>query len=117
MAEPQNREKSGRDAKGRFTAGNRANPGGRPKSDPRVQDILARGGAPAAELMVRTVADPNARMADRLDAAKYVLDRLFGKSAQPIIADIHATEAPPTLAQVMARARELLGTDDPDGGG
>lgn len=101
-----------RDAKtGRFTKGNNAG-NGRPKLPSNLKDALLPLGDKAVSALQAILDDPDARQGDKLRAAEIVLDRLLGKAAQPIVADVHQEEEPVTLAEMMARARELLGTDE-----
>lgn len=111
MADPANRGKSGavRDAKGRFAPGTKC--GGRQPLAPSLRDMLLPLGEKSIRALQTVLDDPDAKAADRLRAAEIVMDRLLGKAAQPIIAEMHQTEEPMSLSQMMARARELLGDD------
>ena len=56
-------------------------------------------------MLVRTVDDENATLPQRMDAAKTVIDRVYGKATQPIDGNLDAT-----LQIVMSdEARELMG--------
>lgn len=105
--EPKKRNENGRDARGRFTAGNKSG-NGRPKKDPAVADALAAGGLKAAKFMVGVLDDPEAKIADRQRAAEYILDRLLGKATQPIQADVFQAATPLTLDECFAIAEEVL---------
>ena len=106
--EPKKRADNGtRDSRGRFTAGNKAG-NGRPRRDPAVTDALASGGLKAAQFMVNVLDDPEAKAADKQRAAEYILDRLLGKAAQPILAELHETTDTMTLSEMMESIRELM---------
>lgn len=107
--EPKKRDNDGgRDSKGRFAAGNKGG-NGRPRRDPAVTEVLASGGLRAAQYMVAVLDDPEAKAADRQRAAEYILDRLLGKAAQPILAEMHQTTGDTmTLSEMMASLRELI---------
>ncbi len=102
-------QNSERSARGRpFRPGESGNPGGRPKADPATKEILLEGGQSAARFMVALVQDKSARNGERLRAAEYVLDRLLGKSVQPILTEARRDEESMTLGEMMAALRELL---------
>lgn len=106
--EPKKRnENGGRDSRGRFTAGNKSG-NGRPKKDPEVAGALAAGGLKAANFMVSVLDDPEAKTADKQRAAEYILDRLLGKAAQPIVADVFKADTPLTLDEMFTIAEEVL---------
>ena len=109
MSAENNKETVKKRAPGRpFEKGRSGNPGGRPKKDPAVTEILARGGPAAAQFMVGLLDDPKARAADKQRAAEYILDRLMGKAAQPIQADVFKAEQPLTLGEMLTMAREVV---------
>ncbi len=71
-----------RDAQGRFLPGNKG--GGRTPVPQEVKEIL-RGATPAAaRLLAATVTDEAVDLKLRLDAAKTLLDRVYGKASQPL---------------------------------
>ena len=73
-----------------FTPGVSGNPGGRPKGlGRRVRELVGDDGHEIAEFMFSLMADPRARNADRIDAAKWLADRGFGRAA--IIVDAGVT--------------------------
>ena len=96
-----------RDAKGRFQAGTKM--GGRKPLAPELRDALLPLGYKAVRALNKILDDPQAKDADKLRAVDIVLERLLGKAAQPILAEIHQDAEPMTLSQMMERARELLG--------
>lgn len=113
---PTRREENGsekgelkRDSKGRFAKGNAG--GGRPPLAPDLKNMLLPLGDKAVKALIAVLDDPDAKHADKLRAAEIVMDRLLGKAALPIVADVHREEQPVTLSEMMARARELIGDD------
>jgi hypothetical protein len=90
----ENREKNGRDQSGRFAAGNPG--GGRRPMSPEVREMLQAATPHAAARLIEAL---DATMvvhhmgvevgtyvdhAMRIKAASTILDRIFGKAAQPI---------------------------------
>ncbi len=61
----------------------------------------------AVQAVIDVLNDPEAKPAERLTAAKIVLDRVLGKAVQPIETEI-TTTAPMSLREKEARLRELL---------
>jgi hypothetical protein len=77
-----------KDERGRFTPGNIANPGGRPKL-PEELRLMCQGNAEVAigvavELLMQTEQPGNVR----LKAAEVILDRGYGKAPQSITIDV-----------------------------
>ena len=79
-----------RDRRGRFVKGESGNPGGRPKVPDEVKTILKGATVQAAQLLVETITSEEASYSMRLDAAKEVLNRVYGKSPQPIDGELDA---------------------------
>lgn len=92
-----------RDNKGRFTPGNKV--GGRKKIPQDVRDMFKAATPAAAGLLIKTIDNEDAPLAMRMDAAKTVIERVYGKATQPIDGSLDAT-----LQIVMSNeARELMG--------
>lgn len=78
-----------RDAKtGRFIAGNRS--GGRKKLSDDVKHMLMAASAEAVQLLIDTMRDEGARRELRVSCAETIIDRVYGKAAQPIDAELDA---------------------------
>ena len=92
-----------RDNKGSFTPGNKV--GGRKKIPQDVRDMFKAATPAAAGLLIKTIDNEDAPLAMRMDAAKTVIERVYGKATQPIDGSLDAT-----LQIVMSdEARELMG--------
>ena len=97
-----------------FKPGQSGNPKGRPKDTDAVKaakEGLYRLTPTVVDQMEEALLDPNTPLNVKMKIWEIVLDRSLGKAAQPIIADIHNSEEPVTLQEMMARARELLGDE------
>lgn len=74
-----------------FTPGVSGNPGGRPKGlSRRVRELVGDNGEAIAEFMFSVLANEKERTADRMEAAKWLADRGFGKAA--LVVDMGVTE-------------------------
>ena len=69
-----------RDSKGRFVPGVCVNPGGRPKGNPAVKELLKKHSVDAAEKVVELLSCGNPKI--ELAAAQEILNRTEGKPLQ-----------------------------------
>jgi hypothetical protein len=77
-----------------FVRGQSGNPGGRPKGlTRRVRELVGDDGAAIAEFMFAIMADDGSRTADRLEAARWLADRGFGKPPQDVELALKGQEA------------------------
>jgi hypothetical protein len=77
-----------------FLPGQSGNPGGRPKGlSRRVRELVGEDGEAIAVYMLSVMRDEKARTADRLEAAKWLADRGFGRTVQTL--DLDVTAHPP----------------------
>ena len=71
--------------------GQSGNPGGRPKGlSRRVRELVGDDGHEIAEFMFGVLSNKTERTADRMEAAKWLADRGFGKAA--LVVDVGVTE-------------------------
>lgn len=80
-----------RDKRGRFTKGKSGNPHGRPKIPTDVRTMLKEATVPATKLLIETIGNKDVQMSIRIDAAKEILNRVYGKPTQPLDADVDTT--------------------------
>ena len=86
-------ENSGRTVRGRpFVAGKSGNPGGRPKIDPEVKEILKAAAPEAARRLVELIRSKNEKIA--LQACNSVLDRAYGKPEAMSKVELTGTNQP-----------------------
>lgn len=71
----------------KFQPGKSGNPGGRPKMDAEVQEMLKAATPKAVASLIEIAEDGTARKSDRIRAIEIILDRVYGKSPQPIVGD------------------------------
>lgn len=91
-----------RDSKGRFLPGTCSNPGGRPKGNPAVKDLLKKHSVDAAEKVVELLNCGNPKI--ELAAAQEILNRTEGKplQVQDVQMELQGT------GDIGAQIRELL---------
>jgi len=66
------------------------NPGGRPKGlSRRVRELVGDDGQAIADFMFTVLSDEHERTADRMEAAKWLADRAFGKAIQALDIDVN----------------------------
>lgn len=74
--------------KGRpFPPGTSGNPGGRPKEQPAVKEMLKAATVDAAKLLVDTIKNETAKLELRIRCSEIVLDRVYGKPQQALEVD------------------------------
>jgi hypothetical protein len=72
-----------------FRPGVSGNPGVRPKGlGRRVRELVGEDGSAIAEFMLAVMRDERARTRDRLEAGRWLADRAFGRSVQPLDVDV-----------------------------
>lgn len=93
--EPQNRPNNGdRDASGRFVKGNNANPGGRPKKPPELEQY-----AKDAPAKLRAIADdPDTPLKLKADIEKFFYEAVYGKAPQALDIDAKVAQKPVVFA-------------------
>src|SRR5512132_2388054 len=91
-----------------FLPGQSGNPGGRPKGlSRRVRELVGDDGSAIAEYLFSVMTDDQARTADRLEAAKLLADRGFGRSVQTLDMDITA-HPPLNVSEISTPDLEAL---------
>ena len=104
--EPQSSRKAGR-----FQKGQSGNPAGRAKAPQAFKDIVAASTVGALNIILEIMRNPTAKESDRVKAAEIIIDRAYGKSAQPIVGDKDfdpvRMEATALTKLIIQRAREV----------
>ena len=98
-----------------FQPGQSGNPGGRPKGPSRrVRELVGDDGHAFAEFMLEVMNDETARNADRIEAAKWLADRTFGRAVQALDIDVNqhsldishfSTEDLRAIAAILGKTR------------
>ena len=95
-----------------FVKGKSGNPSGRPRMTDEQREALEmlRAATPAAaRYVVSTVKDQESKPEIRLRCAEIILDRVYGKAAQPIAAEVREAPETMTLDEMMQAAAMLAG--------
>ena len=96
-----------RNSSGKFKKGVSGNPNGRPKIPQEFKDIVKANTVKAINTLVNIMDDASAKEADRIKAAEIVIDRAYGKAAQPIMGDKEKARYKANRDLILARRREL----------
>ena len=91
--------------KGCFKKGESGNPGGRPKLPAEMREMFQTKAPEAFEVLTRHLQSSDPRIA--ITAASAILDRAYGKPAQPIDANFTSRFDHFTDEQLTARLTEL----------
>ena len=91
-----------------FVPGISGNPGGRPKGlTRRVRELVGDDGTAIAEFMQVAMVDDAERTTDRLEAARWLADRGFGRSPQDVELGLRGQEAVDVQAFAAFAAKYL----------
>jgi uncharacterized protein DUF5681 len=92
-----------------FLPGQSGNPGGRPKGlARRVRELVGDSGESIVQFMVDVLGDDSARTADRLEAAKWLADRGFGKAVQAVEIDVPVESWASVFARIPTEDLETM---------
>ena len=95
-----------RDSAGHFAPGVSANPGGKAKVPDEIKTALRAASPQAVALLVHVMNDPREKTAYRLEAAKTILDRAYGKPVQAQDVSFDVNNTADVLAQIRRVAME-----------
>jgi hypothetical protein len=105
---------SRRTTNGRFQKGESGNPGGRPKLPAEMREMFQSKAPEAFEVLTRHLQSSDPRIA--ITAASAILDRAYGKPAQPIDANITSRFDHLSDEQIVARLDQLEAMSAPTNG-
>ena len=77
-----------------FRAGQSGNPGGRPRGFAAQVRAETRDGQEIVDVMLKVLRDGGGRIADRIEAAKWLGDRGWGRPAQSVEPLVPETDGP-----------------------
>ncbi len=97
-----------RDKAGRFLPGHKILSDGRPKIPDDVKEALRAASPEAVALLVEIMQNPAEKTAYRLEAAKTILDRAYGKPAQAQDISFDVNNTADVLTQIRRVAMEQL---------
>ena len=100
--------------KGGFQRGRSGNPGGRPKLPAEMREMFQVRAPEAFEVLTRHLQSSDPRIA--ITAASAILDRAYGKPAQPIDANITSRFDHLSDEQIAARLNQLEAMIRPSNG-
>ena len=97
-----------RDKAGRFLPGHKILSDGRPKIPDDVKEALRAASPEAVALLVEIMQNPAEKTANRLEAAKTILDRAYGKPAQSQDISFDVNNTADVLTQIRRVAMEQM---------
>jgi len=93
-----------------FVKGKSGNPNGR-RVEKLSDEICKKYGPKAIEVLAEILHDTNADIRYRLDAAKYLADRAYGKAAQAV--ELSGKDGAPIVPIINISVGSLSGSDEP----